>query len=180
MLSKDELPAMTGAEMRAQREFLGLSINYLAKLFVMEPRRVARMEEGSVPIPDAVVTYLDELSAYTKDIVHRKVAQYRRQVKSSPYRAPALVQTYFDGNVDYTFQGGELPASWHRMTMQRVAEAVPGVILTYDADTEGNPCVLPPGMARRGKIINREDDAIAHGAGQGVAEVEEAPIFSGH
>lgn len=115
---------MTAAELQATREYLGLTVRWLAEKLVVEERRLMRMEEGQEEIPMFLVSYLDDVYEETKDLVEEMVAQYRREVKSSGGGVVAL-KTYRVES-DYS---GKYSARWHRQVCARVAAAVPGLVL---------------------------------------------------
>lgn len=123
------LPAMTGAEMQATREFLGLSRSWLSEEMTMGERRMMRMEADKESIPDALVSKLDEIDAETKQEVTRLIAIYRREVKSG--REIVTLRTYRKDE-EYSHAGGKYPAKWHRMMCARVVEAVPRLVLVYE------------------------------------------------
>lgn len=135
----DDLPAMTGAEMQTAREFMGLTRGWLANDLQMGERRMMRMEAGQENIPDALVARLDEIAAHTKEVVSDLIAKYRRAVKRSPGE-DVFIQTY---KTDEAFAESDdwpgYPAKWHRMCCARVADAVPGLIMTYDHIEENDP-----------------------------------------
>ena len=78
-----QLPAMTGAEMQATREYLGFTLQWIADKFAVGERRLHRMEADRERIPDFLVTFLDEAEAETKEIVTDLTAIYRRKVKAA-------------------------------------------------------------------------------------------------
>lgn len=80
-MTQDTLPAMTGAEMQVTREFLGLDRKWLSEVMVINDRRMARMEAGQEPIPDALVAKVDDIAEETKELVSEMIAEYRRRVK---------------------------------------------------------------------------------------------------
>ena len=127
----DTLPALTGAEMQTTREFLGLSRTWLSQDLLISERRMMRMEADKERIPDALVSRLDEIAAFTKDFVSDMIAQYRRRTKLN--RDEYLFIRTYRTDEDYAeasdFQG--FPAKWHRMCCARVCEAVQGLGVTY-------------------------------------------------
>lgn len=130
-MSNDILPAMTGAEMKTIREFLGLPREWLSEDMQIGVRRLMRMEAETERIPDAVVARLDEISAASKETVSSLIAMYRRQIKREP-DTDVLLYTYkqdedYAQSPDYT----GYPAKWHRMCCARVCEAVPGLVIAY-------------------------------------------------
>lgn len=138
-----ELPTMTGAELQATREFLGLSRTWLADKLQIGERRIMRMEAEQQPIPDAIVTLMDEVASYTKDAVSGLVNQYRRRLKASP-NDPVLFLTYRnDETYAEQVSDARFPSRWHRMVASRVCEAVPGLVLSY-WELGGQPDLTPP------------------------------------
>jgi hypothetical protein len=132
--------AMTGAELQITRDYLGISREWLSNEMVMNERRMGRMEAGKEPIPQALVTKLDEMYAEAKDVVERQVATYRRKMKATD--ADVVLRTYRTDSqyeqAGYPEASGKYPSQWHRMIVARVADAVPGLIVThYDAPDKG-------------------------------------------
>lgn len=120
---------MTAAELRVTREFLGMSIPWIAERLVLSQRRMQRMETGQEEIPQALVTYLDSASAAADDLVGRLSAEYRRKVKAAG-GANVSAPTYRTDAV-YAAAGGHYGSMWHRMCLARVAQAVPGLVLVW-------------------------------------------------
>lgn len=129
-MSFEDLPAISAAELQATREYLGLSTAWMAKQLVINERRLIRMESGQEPqIPQVVMTLLDEVYADTKETVERMVALYRRKAKAAGDE-PIILYTYRVDR-DYEEAGGKYPSRWHRHVCQRVADAVPQVVLMH-------------------------------------------------
>lgn len=142
--SKSEALPMTGAELLATREYLGLARPWLAEHLVLNERRIQRMEADADEIPDALVALLDQAEADARSLVHELVVTYRRRVKSaaaeirSRYTELGVpVEEWPDALVylktwrtpeGYT---GKYSPQWHRMVCARVTESVPGLVLTY-------------------------------------------------
>ena len=132
----NELPAMTGAEMQTYREFLGLSRGWLAQDLQMGERRMMRMEAGQERIPNALVSKLDDIAAYTRDTVTDMIAQYRRKSKRTPGE-DVFIRSYKTDEAYAATPGySGYPAKWHRMCCARVNEAVPGLVITYDQEPD--------------------------------------------
>lgn len=128
----EELPAMTGAELQATREFLGLSRGWLANKLQINERRIMRMDADQEPIPMAVVSLLDEVAVDTKTLVNDLTAKYRRLVKSSGDTAGVFLRTYRTDEIYAAHDPDSVyPSRWHRMVAARVCEAVPGLIMSY-------------------------------------------------
>lgn len=127
--------AMTGAEMRTTREFLGLSAMCLALWLGVSERKVRRWEVEELPIPDGVAAEIGDLYEEAHEQVEKWIAITKKLIEAS------------DGDVElHTYRTDEdywrasdqpgvgkmrLPASYHRMICARVADAVPGVVVTY-------------------------------------------------
>ena len=124
-----EIPAMTGAELQATKEFLGLTTGWLAHRLVIDDRRIRRMEASRENIPTVIIGFLDDLYEDTKNQVDVWSSEYRRKVKAA--EGTVTLKTY---RTDETYKaaGGQYPAKWHRMCAARVAAAVPGLILTHE------------------------------------------------
>lgn len=128
----EDLPAISPAELQSTREYLGLSLGWIADHLVMSERRLVRMESGQEPqIPQALTTLIDEVYADAKETVERMVAVHRRKVKAAGDE-PVILYTYRTDR-DYEDAGGKYPSRWHRHVCARVADAVPGVVLMHIA-----------------------------------------------
>jgi hypothetical protein len=138
---------MTGAELKAAREYLGLSLGWMTEYLGMgagdankppNTRRLERMEVGQENVPNAIAGAVEDLLDETDDTVRRMATKYREKVKAHgdgvelpTYRSD---KEYLRANKHGRFQ-----ARWHRMMAQRVAEAVPGVVLVYPEGFRVNP-----------------------------------------
>lgn len=131
-----DLPAMTGAELRATREYLGLSTKWIADHLVIGERRIQRMESGKESIPQVIVDLIERIHAHTAELCEQLSATYRRKVKASG-GASVLLPTY---RVDRASEvaGLEYPSRWHRHVAARVASSCPGAVLTYIDEQEGS------------------------------------------
>ena len=123
------LPSMCAAELRSQREYLGLSTKWVAEKLVIGERRIQRMESGQEEIPEAVVKLIDDIAAEAKDMVEQLVPVYRRTVKAAE-GAPALLPTWRTDNDAYG-AGEPYPSRFYRHVAARVADAAAGTILIY-------------------------------------------------
>jgi hypothetical protein len=125
-----ELPVMTGAELKALREYLGLSWSWLAEYLQCDERRLQRMEVDQELVPNAIAGAVEDLYDETDDFVRRMVDKYREKVKA--HGDGVEFPTYrSDGEYLRANKHGRFQARWHRMVAQRVADAVPGVVLVY-------------------------------------------------
>ena len=131
-----KLPDMTGAELRCSREHLGLTQGWMARYLMCDNRRLLRMEMGQEDIPEKFVRRVDELYEETNKVVAELVSKYNEMVTGrgdaeaefAVYRNDDSYWGDRKRKVDY---GGKFTAAWHRMVAQRVADAVPGVVLVY-------------------------------------------------
>lgn len=125
-----ELPVMTGAELKALREYLGLSWSWLAEYLQCDERRLQRMELDQELVPNAIAGAVEDLYDETSDFVDRMVDKYRQKVEA--HGDGVEFPTYrTDGEYQRANKHGRFQARWHRMVAQRVADAVPGVVLVY-------------------------------------------------
>ncbi|MCV7174956.1 hypothetical protein [Mycolicibacterium sphagni] len=133
----DGLPAVTAAELKSMREYIGLDVSWVAKKLAIGERRITRMEAGGESIVFAVVELLDEAHADAKALVDKLVAFHRRAVKRTG--CDSMLTTY--RNDEQAAEAGfRWPARWHRHVAARVADAAPGVVLIYP-DTPASPPV---------------------------------------
>jgi hypothetical protein len=151
---KNEIPAMSPAELQTTREFLGLSTSWIAEKLVINKRRLVRMESGQEPsVPQAIITLLDEIHDETLESVERMVAANRRKAKAST--EPVVLLTYRTDK-DYLAAGGKYPARWHRHICARVADAVPNTVLMY-TEPESPDLGVNVGERVEGLVTNTTD-----------------------
>lgn len=131
----DSLPALTPAELKSQREYLGLSTAWIADRLVIGERRIQRMETGQETIPDAVIALIDEVQADAKKMVEQMVAVYRRKVKAAE-GAPALLPTYRTDKISEE-ASKPYPSRFYRHVAARVADAAAGAIIVYSDQIPG-------------------------------------------
>jgi len=130
------IAAMTGAELRTMREYLGLSSLWLARYLKVNERKVTRWEMGELPIPDGVAAEVDDLYDEANAKVDELVAKYRPIVQEHSGQDVEIVTYRTDDEYwRETNQPGvgidRLPARWHRMICARVADQVPGLVVVY-------------------------------------------------
>lgn len=121
--------AMTGAEMRTTREYLGLSTNWLARWLNVGQRKIFRWEADELTIPNGVVGQLDDLYDEAAAIVELWVAWLRPQM-------PAKLVTWRTDE-DYwqavpPTGADRYPAQWHRAICARIIDQLPGIQLVYE------------------------------------------------
>ncbi len=109
---------MTGAELRATREMLGLTGDHLARMLRINPRTIRSWEQGRDPIPARFGPELTQLVSATREAVAQMAASVESQ--SDPllltYRSDS---EYLAANPD-----GRWTAAWHRQVCARVADQV--------------------------------------------------------
>lgn len=132
----NDTPAMTGAEMRCTREFLGLSLGWMSKYLMCDNRRLLRMEMDREDIPNRFAGKVDDLYEETAKIVDDLADKYRAMVEGRESGEAKLAvyrndEEYVRDAKRKIDPAGKFHAYWHRMVAQRVAESVPGVILVY-------------------------------------------------
>ena len=154
-----EMPAMTGAEMQSTREYLGFTNKWLADKFTIGERRLFRMESDRERIPQFLVSFYDEALVATKEIVDELAAVYRRKVKANDSGAPVIFLTYRSDEA-YADADESVPgidqrfcARWHRMVGARLAERVPGLIVSY-WDVDNMPELGQPGKPRPNQLMD--------------------------
>lgn len=117
---------MNSAEIRAIRESLGLSQEELATFLAGDVRSVRRWDTGQEPIHDDNADSIRRLVDITNTTVRQKVINLRRQSN------PAIVIYRSDDDMWADHPAlAPLPARWHRIIAARVAEHVPGLVITY-------------------------------------------------
>lgn len=129
---------MTPIELKAVREWLGVTAEWLADHLGVALRTVRRWESGArdengklkYPIPDGVRLEVEHLEALTGRVVTMNIDTLRDA------REPAVV-TYRSDEEYWAAEpqdGLRWPASWHRGVVMRVAEEVPGLVIVEPAD----------------------------------------------
>ena len=114
---------MSAAEFVCQRELLGLSIVWLAENLGVTKRTIYRWENGTHPIPDWAADRIRLYVKNTQDVIGKVAVQVMKD-PSIPF-----LTTYRE---DW---GTEMPASWHRLVMARVAERT-GHRIEWASDVE--------------------------------------------
>jgi hypothetical protein len=120
-----DVERMTAAEFRVVREFLGLTLSWLAEHFKVNERTVPRWESGESPVPAGVAAELKALDAQTANTVTLAINACKNM------RGPALRTYRTDADYRAHHPEFEFPASWHRAFVARVAQEVPGLVIDY-------------------------------------------------
>lgn len=117
---------MTPAEIRAVREHLGLSHTELAAVLAVDARSVRRWEMGTQDIHEDNVAAIRRIVDITATTVRRQVIALRGK------HEPTIVTYRYDADMwDAYPKYAPLPARWHHIIAARVAEHVPGLVITY-------------------------------------------------
>lgn len=133
--SEDEVLApISPAELRVKREFLGLTGEWFAEAFEIQARTFRRWEAGDAPMPAGIESVLLAVEQQTERLASEAVKSIRkRQAKGKPvtlvvYRTDA--DFHAEVHLDMPVQ---LPATWHRALMGRIAYQVGPVAFKYEA-----------------------------------------------
>lgn len=116
---------MTDAELKVIREYLGLTTRWLADHLGVAERTVHRWESGASPIPDGVRLEVERLEVATATAVGAAVEA------CMDLPDPAVVTYRTDEEYRARHPEPTWPASWHRAVVARVAEEVPGLVISY-------------------------------------------------
>jgi hypothetical protein len=92
---------MTGAELRAAREMMGLSPTWMATWLRTDERNLERMERGAEPIHDKFAQRMDQLVDHTDALVDRLTAQARTKLDALEPDDPGPVLWTFKTDRDY-------------------------------------------------------------------------------
>lgn len=125
-------PLMTGAELKAAREYLGLSASWLAEFAVCDERRVQRMELDQELVAESVVNAVEKVFDETDEMVTRLTDKYGLLTKNNPGKTITMPVYRSDAEYLKAHKHGRFQARWHRMVAQRVALVVPGLVLAYE------------------------------------------------
>lgn len=125
------LPPMTGAELKCTREYLGLSTSWLAEFLSCDERRLQRMELDQEEINNSIASAVDDLYEETADTVRRLTDKYSAQLKHKEDGNVEFPVYRSDSEYNRAHKHARFPVRWHRQVAARVAEAVPGLMLSY-------------------------------------------------
>lgn len=117
---------LTGAELRATREMLGLTGDHLAKMLGINPRTIRSWEQGRDPIPPRIGTEITELRSATREAVAAVIASIKDDDPILTYRND---DDYLAANPDSRWT-----AAWHRQVCARASEQT-GAPIDYTGDT---------------------------------------------
>lgn len=126
---------MTGGEFRMVREFLGLTVEWLANHFNVQPRQVRRWEYDERVIPEGIREDMEDLEERTSTWVEL-VAD---KLKDMPDLTAATVLVYRnDDEFHAAHPEIEFPARWHAHAVARITLKVPGLRVGYAPKSEEN------------------------------------------
>lgn len=125
---------MPPIKLKAVREWVGVSGDWLASFLGVSARTIRSWEDGRNPIPGGVRLEVEALEALTGQAVTAAVASARDA------RDPVIVTYRHDGDYWEAEPGAvarlgrdgapvRWPASWHRRVAMRVAMEVPGLAI---------------------------------------------------
>lgn len=120
---------MTAAEFRVIREFLGLNAESLAEYLQVSSRTVRHWESEKYDIPDGVRVAIEDLEARTAAFIGGAVEALMDIAE------PAVLTYRTDAEYHAAKPDIELPASWHRAVVARIALEVPGLQIVYGSDS---------------------------------------------
>ncbi|WP_052663825.1 DUF1870 family protein [Psychromicrobium lacuslunae] len=117
--------AMTAAELKVVREYLGLTREWCAEYFDVALRQWNRYESSETPIPARIREGMEHIEAETAENVGR-------YVEALEDATDVVVQTY-RVNADFWAKHPETTysAQWHRAVIARVAQEVPGLTIEF-------------------------------------------------
>lgn len=133
--------AMSSAEFRCLREFLGLSPEWLAEHLDVQERTVHRWSTSDTHVPEGVAERMRliarDTAAYVSTLARTggTVFTYRNDAQ---FLRSADISTL---PTDHRHHASIFPASWHRAVAARVLDAQSGVTIDYAAQVPGTEMV---------------------------------------
>ncbi|MEU7831411.1 DUF1870 family protein [Nonomuraea sp. NPDC049129] len=113
---------MTDAELKVVREFLGLSLQWLADHLGVSLRTVQHWEQGKYAIPDGVRLTIEGLESTAAQQVDAGVGV----LNDAPDAVMAIPRVDSDCPPECPW-----PPSWHRAVSARIAQEIPGLSIVY-------------------------------------------------
>lgn len=120
---------MTDAEFKVVREYLGLTLDWLADHLNVSSRTVRHWEAGKYPIPDGVRLAMEDLERRTGEFV----AAITEKLLDLP--EPGVITYRNDADYHAAHPEVPFPAAWHRAVIARAAQDVPGLSIVYTKAT---------------------------------------------
>lgn len=121
---------MRSGQLRVVREGLGLTRTDVARMARVSVQAVKNWEQGRNAVPSGVGRDLENLEAWTTQVV-RAVVQAARERDD-----PLLVAYRMDGEMPEG-RGRTMGASWWRMVVWRAHLEVPGAVVVYPQEVDG-------------------------------------------
>lgn len=116
---------MSDAEFRCLREWLGLTMEWLADHLGVAERTVRRWEAGTSRVPQGVADELLRLSEVTYDALNGLTG------KLADMADPGVITYRSDEDYRQHHPDQDWPASWHRALCARLADEVPGLRISF-------------------------------------------------
>lgn len=129
-VSADDPLRMTGAEVTAAREALGLTTAELAALAGVHPQTPHRWEAGREPAPVRIGGLLADLAHEHADLVERLVDA----VDDTPDNRAAVVVPRTQEEYEALHPDASRPLRWLRLAAARAASEAPRLRIVRDAD----------------------------------------------
>lgn len=128
---------MTGGEFRMVREFLGLTVEWLAGYFDVQPRQVRRWEYDERAISEGIREGMEDLEFRTGAWIGAVI----EALNDMP--DPGVWIYRNDEEFHTAHPEIEFPARWHTHAVARIALEVPGLRVAYAPGPEGSRCLNP-------------------------------------
>lgn len=138
---------MTPAEFRATREYLGLSVGWIAEWAGVNERSVRKWDQGENNVPEAIAAALDKIAKAT-DLFVSKVAHKRLMDPSWEFAVPRPQKAEEDRRLDA--QWGEWSMDWWWNVAGRVLDenrkGRGGAVVYVEAAEGEGPTMAPPAI----------------------------------
>lgn len=118
---------MTPAELKTNREALGLTVGWLAEQAGVGDRTVRYWESGRNQVPDDVTALIQQIESKTRTMVTNALAQVDDVVRAQGGEPEAVdLRRYAtDAELWRKHRGFKpLPATWHAAALARIARAL--------------------------------------------------------
>ncbi len=118
---------MTPAELKTNREALGLTVGWLAEQAGVGERTVRYWESGRNQVPDDVAALIGRIESQTRTMVSNALAQVDEVMRAQGGEPEAVdLRRYAsDAELWRNHPGFKpLPATWHAATLARIARAL--------------------------------------------------------
>lgn len=145
-LRPDGTPAMTPAEFRATREYLGLSLAWIADMAQVNVRNVRKWDQGQNPVPEGIGQALDKIARETAQYVEKVAA---RREGDPDYRVKIPQPTTAKEDRELGEEWGYWPMGWWWNVAGRVLDRdrkSRGHALVYVDAAEEAPNLKPPAI----------------------------------